>query len=327
MNKRVSVLFFAASLLILGSCAKEVNESDDQVEQRCLNAYIIENYGDGTQPKASGLYFFPQLPQHEGPSPVAGNYVYIDYTSRNLDESIIQTNSDSLQKMLGTDSKYVYYGPILSSMAAGQGMVGLQEALSYMHVGDMARAIIPSWLSVHTSGGNEAFSAPRIYDLKLLRIITDLAAYQTDSLQGFSLHRYGGIDSSKYDWYYSPLNTVTGETAGVGDTLKVVYAGYLLDGFLFDTNIKDTAKMYYGRDIDVTKTYDTLSVIMKEKVTEMSYVQGFSYALKEMREGEEAVTFFSSDYGYGSTGSGQIPAYAMLRFYLKVARIGRVVAQ
>jgi FKBP-type peptidyl-prolyl cis-trans isomerase len=63
--------------------------------------------------------------------------------------------------------------------------------------------------------------------------------------------------------------------------------------------------------------------MMKEEVTSMDVVQGFAYALKQMKEGEEAVVFFSSDYGYQATTSGQIQPYSMLRFYIKVEYIGR----
>jgi FKBP-type peptidyl-prolyl cis-trans isomerase len=41
-----------------------------------------------------------------------------------------------------------------------------------------------------------------------------------------------------------------------------------------------------------------------------------------MKEGEEAVVFFSSDYGYGYSTSGEIQPYSMLRFYIKVEHIG-----
>jgi FKBP-type peptidyl-prolyl cis-trans isomerase len=62
---------------------------------------------------------------------------------------------------------------------------------------------------------------------------------------------------------------------------------------------------------------------MKEEVSSMDVVQGFAYALKQMKAGEEAVVFFSSDYGYQATTSGQIQPYSMLRFYIKVERIGK----
>jgi FKBP-type peptidyl-prolyl cis-trans isomerase len=100
--------------------------------------------------------------------------------------------------------------------------------------------------------------------------------------------------------------------------------GYLLDGFVFDTNLRDSAAVHYKKDFDKTATYDVLTVMMKESVSDMDVVQGFAYALKEMKEGEEAVVFFSSDYGYQTTTSGEIQPYSMLRFYIKVEHIGKV---
>jgi hypothetical protein len=110
----------------------------------------------------------------------------------------------------------------------------------------------------------------------------------------------------------------------------VRYIGYLLDDFVFDTNIADSASYY--KIYDSSKDYALLSVIYQEAAntdgstgTEgtMDVVDGFKNALLRMKPGGEAVTFFSSDYGYKAAGSGQIPAYAPLRFYIKLERIGR----
>ena len=49
-----------------------------------------------------------------------------------------------------------------------------------------------------------------------------------------------------------------------------------------------------------------------------SLVSCFTSALKKMRYGEEGVTFFSSDFGYGYQGSGTIGMYQPLCFYLKL---------
>jgi FKBP-type peptidyl-prolyl cis-trans isomerase len=89
---------------------------------------------------------------------------------------------------------------------------------------------------------------------------------------------------------------------------------------LFDTNIKEVAELNYGDEAD--KTYKDYIVIMDDDVSKINAVKGFAYALQRMKDGEEAVTFFSSDYGYGITTEKNIQPYSMLRFDMKVT-IGR----
>jgi len=314
-------------LLLMAACARQIDESDSQVEQRLLNAFVQVNYS-GITPTASGLFFIPQGPQHGGQSPVEGNLLYMRFTTRDMNGNIVRTSVDSLARMLGTHSFRTYYGPQFSSMASGAAVIGIQEAFSYMSPGDKARVLLPSWLSSHTVGGHRTATTTFIHDLELLRVVTDMAAFQTDSLQSFSQIHYGGIDSLKNDWYFVELTPGTGDLPAVGDTMKIRYAGYLLDGFMFDTNIRDTAvyeAAKFGQRIGNNEPFNELTVIIRENVSDMVVVSGFAHALKEMTDGMEAVTFFSSDYGYGSRQEGQIPPFSMLRFYVTVT-INRVAA-
>jgi FKBP-type peptidyl-prolyl cis-trans isomerase len=326
MKKINYLLFLAGAILLFTSCAREVNESSDEVEQRLLEAYILINYGNSLQPTASGLYFIPQLSQPAGTSPDGDDFLYMHYTARSMNETITTTTVDSLHRMLGTHSKRNYYGPQLYTMKAGTAVRGLQEAFSYMKPGDKARIVMPSWLSNYTESGTRAYSSTVICDLELLRVVPDIAAFQTDSLKQYSVQNFGGVDSLKYDWYF--ISTVPGdnELPVAGDTMKIRYAGYFLDGFLFDTNIKSVAESNYGDDADATATYEEFTVIMDDDASKMGVVLGFAYALQQMSDGEEATTFFSSDYGYGVATTGQIQPYSMLHFDIKVT-IARKVTE
>ena len=316
-------LVVAGAALLFNSCAQEVSEPADDVELRYLEAYILTHPEyNGLQPKASGLYFAPQGPQHLGTSPEGDDFIYMSYTSRSMNETILTTKVDSLAKMLGQYSKKNYYGPQLYLMGTGSGVRGLQEAFSYMKPGDKARIFLPSWLSNYTESGGRTQTGTVIYDLNLLRVVPDMAAFQTDSLKQYSNKNFSGVDSLKYDWYFISTTPGDGEPPAAGDTIRIRYAGYLLDGFLFDTNIKSVAEFNYGDDVDKSAVYEDLIVYMDDDVVKMSVVTGFAYALQRMSDGEEATTFFSSGYGYDITGSGQIQPYSMLRFDIKVT-IGR----
>ncbi|MCL2097659.1 MAG: FKBP-type peptidyl-prolyl cis-trans isomerase [Bacteroidales bacterium] len=319
--KKINCLlgFIAAAFLLFSSCAKEVNESADTVEQRLLDAYIFKNYieqGVNIQPTASGLYFIPQSPQYAGTSPAGDDFLYMRCTSRSIDETIGSTSVDSLAKMLGTHSKKNYYGPQLYMMSTGTAVRGLQEGFSYMAPGDKARIIMPSWLSNYIESGTRAYSSPTIHDLELLGVVPDIAAFQTDSLKQYSIQNFGGVDSLKYDWYFVSTTPGNDTLPVAGDTIKIRYAGYLLDGFLFDSNIQSVADFHYGDE--AATSYDELTVIMNDEVSNMGVVEGFGLALQNMSDGEKATTFFSSDYGYGATTQGQIQPYSMLRFDIEV---------
>jgi len=322
---KYNFLILAAAALLFASCAKEVNESGDDIEQRYLKAYVRMHYGADLQPTASGLYFIPQEPLHAGIAPAGNNFLYMRSTSRAMDETIATTTVDSLAEMLGQHSKRNYYGPLLYTMEAGTAIRGLQEAFSYMKPGDKARVLLPSWLSNATASGVRAYTTTVIYDLELLRVIPDMPLFQTDSLKRYCVEHFNGEDTLKYDWYFLSTKAGDGQAPAAGDTMKVRYAGYFLDGFLFDTNIKEVAELNYGDDVDAAATYAELKVVIDDDVSKMNVVKGFAYALQRMSDGEEATTFFSSDYGYGAVTNNKIQPYSMLRFDMKVT-IGRKTA-
>jgi FKBP-type peptidyl-prolyl cis-trans isomerase len=327
MNSLKQIVYFMPLLALLASCAKEVSENSDDLEQRYIEAYININYS-GKTPNESGLYFLSRDVNPAGVSPETDNMIYVRYTSRTLAGNISETSVDSIAKMLGTHSYKTYYGPKLFSVAEGATLVGLKEAFMNMRTGEKARVLLPSKLSNTGLSNARLYSTPMIYDIELLDVVPDIATFQSDSLEHYRDKYYhtepARADTLRKDVYFVKLTkNADGESAATNDTVKVSYVGALLDDFVFDTNIKDTAQVQYKKDFDKTATFSNLTVMMKENVSEMDVVQGFAYALKEMKEGEEAVVFFSSDYGYQTTTSGQIQPYSMLRFYIKVDHIGK----
>jgi FKBP-type peptidyl-prolyl cis-trans isomerase len=323
-------LLFIALLLIAAGCARSEEESADDAEKRLLEAYMSLHH-PGVQPTESGLYFIEeQVGTGDTPSPAA--FVFVNYTARDLSGTILYsgstpvTNSADMARQLGTFAHSTYYGPTLWQLGSASLYTGLEEALQRMKTGGKARVVMPSWLSVIQGFSDRQYGVTTLYDLELLRVVEDMKTYQTDTLRAFSERYYGGLDTLKTDWYFQTLAQGSGGVAQVGDTLMVRYIGYLLDGFVFDTNIADSAMFY--KIYDPKKSYPALVVPYKEGASEgaeatMDVVGGFKYALQRMEAGQEAVTFFSSDLGYEGTASGQIQKYSPLRFYVKVERIGR----
>lgn len=305
-----------------------------------MTSYIKVNYPNATR-LASGLTILDEK-AGTGTTALKDDMVcYVHYNTYSLSGTCLSTTDSALARHLGTYDAAVYYGPTFFIIGTGQTAVGLEEAFKRMKKGGYIRAIIPPWLTTYTSSyssgstaSSQSSSVNVIYEITMGDIISDLDKFQKDSLEAYSKKYFSGMDSTAYGFYFKnythPKGIADEDTVTSGTNVNVWYIGRLLDGYVFDTNIEDTAKKY-GLYSSST-TYSALSVEMQASYTSMSssgtssssssssntVVSGFARALKKTTIGDHAVTFFSSALGYSSTStmsSGKgIPEYSMLRF-------------
>ncbi len=308
--KIISVFFITFSL---SSCAQEVDETSDEIQNKILTAYINQHYPDA-KPSASGLYIVDSIPG-KGIKPTSEQYVKVDYTITYLDGSYVEYTTDSIAKQLGEYNITGYYKPVIWYMKNTS--PGLVEILSQMKVGGYSKAIIPAVL-LDQESGNEIYASDgstKIYDITLHDVINDIDATQIDELEVFS-KKFNNVDSTKYGLYIKRLYENPTDSVKNGESIYVKYIGRYLDGRLFDTNIPDTAKKHriYNRNKEYElleyKHYDNLD----EAIEKNSFVQGFTHTLWTMNYGEHAHSFFYYKLGYGAEGSGQIPGYIPLSF-------------
>lgn len=313
-----------AVTVTLTGCAVQQGEDTDENERLLLEAHVGIHY-PSAQKKASGLYFIDVLPG-TGAQPQAQDYVYVNYTAYDLQgnvqtsSSVTNSNSDSIARQLGTFAYTTYYGPRLWGIGRSVLYTGLEEALYGMRVGGKARILLPTWLTT-IGESDRQLTSPAVFDIELLEVISDISEYEKNALRDYNQSHYNVQPENDDTWYFAELTPGAGEIAAINDTFHVWYVGYLLDGFVFDTNIADSAK--YHRIYDSSSTYEELTSVYAE---EMELVDGFKQALEKMKAGGEAIVFFSSDLGYADVGSGQIQVYTPLCFYIRMERIGRAVS-
>jgi FKBP-type peptidyl-prolyl cis-trans isomerase len=96
--------------------------------------------------------------------------------------------------------------------------------------------------------------------------------------------------------YYKDLVTGTGATAAAGYTVRVEYSGWLVNGQQFDTSV--------GR---VPPYFEFL--LNAGKV-----VKGWDEGIQGMKVGGKRQLVIPPTLGYGTNGSGSIPANAILVF-------------
>ena len=319
-------LLYTAIILCIFSCAREVDESARSIEERILKARIQTKYLDTLHKTESGLYYMIQM-KGTGAPVEKENFVYVRFSKLTLNEDYTETTEEKVAKQLGSYSNATYYGPVLWIAGVNYPTEGVDEIVLTMREGDRRRIWLPSWLSsVGFQRNTQQYTSPTIHDVEVLRVIPDIDKFQIDSLESYRDKYYPGLDSLSWGFYIKTLKEGRGDTLKIGDRIELRYIGRLLDHFIFDLNIADTAKKY--NIYSASNEYKVMEGECKEDVVfEMlkddgSYgptVKGFSKAIFNMKHGEEAVVFFHSGLGYGAEGEGHL-YMAPLVFYLKVER-------
>lgn len=109
-----------------------------------------------------------------------------------------------------------------------------------------------------------------------------------------------------------------GEKPAEGSKVKMNYAGYLADGTLFDSNIREIEEKY--EMLNPTKVAKNGYVPMiSDYSKDASLIPGFKEGLLSMSIGDKATIFIPSQLGYGEQGAGGvIPPNADLVFELEL---------
>ncbi len=321
-NFQIPALLFSLSFLFITSCAKEITESSDSIEKRMLEAHVTVVYKDTISPLPSGIYLINER-KGTGKSVSDSSAVFVKYSTQDLQNNYLSTTYENISKQVGSFSYSNYYGPVLMELGNYTLINGLEEGLKTMKEGAKAKIIIPSWASKFNYLNSDKYHATTtVYIVEIIKVIDDYPDYELDTLRKFSNIHYDGLDTLKKGFYFKTIEEGTGDTLATGGTARVNYVGRLINGFVFDTNIEDTARKY--KIYDQSKTYTPLNVELHEPGESTAsggsgVVDGFAKALLEMKYGGKAITFFGSEWGYG-TQNQSFGKRQQLHFYIEVLK-------
>lgn len=332
-----SVIILAAAAVTLASCAKSVNASKHEAAKKVFESWLHINNHEDAERVYPGFYI---LSETKGSGAEVGadkdNFVNVLFTISGLDGTVQSTSDIEVAKRLGTYSEKSYYGPYLWYRGGENIYEALDVMLGRMKVGGRAVIAIPRWLAVYKRyGSEEAYlkesdgSKDYIYDMKVSDVLDDVVAWEKDSVKTFLAKNHPGVkpDSLENGAYYvqfaPPKNPEL--KYGDGDKIYLYYVGRLLNGKVFDTNIKDTA-IFHG--LAVSNKGEALDVTWRENVADMkmggeknSMISGFAHTAKHMRPGEKGRGIFISSFGYSYTGTkNTIPPYSPLIFDMEVTK-------
>lgn len=323
MSFKLKVGYFLSALLLvsaLASCGKERKEDSEFSERRLLEAHLTVHYNDTLTKLPSGSYLMVRK-KGSGAKMGKDGSAYVYYSKTDLRGIYEQSNIEEIAKNIGGYSPSSYYGPTLYQVGNYTMVKGMEEAFEEMSVGSDFRVIIPSWASkLNYEGAEKQQSSTSVYDFEIVEVIRDFDRYEIDTLASFAAIHYPGLDSLKNGFYFKHLKVGEKDSVTTSGRISYNYVGRLLNGFVFDTNIEDTARKYriYDSSKDYSPVYwDVPQEGSSASQQENSVIKGFEEALLRMRQGGEAITFFSSEWGYGNE-TQKFGKRQQLHFYIEV---------
>ena len=125
-----------ATAISLASCAKEVGETNEEIQARVLDAWI--NVKHPTSEKTpSGLYII-DFSEGTGRKVTDSSYVFVKYTVKELSGNILATNDKAISEQLGQFSHSRHYGYNIWRVDQKALYAGVEEILKRMRVGGRA---------------------------------------------------------------------------------------------------------------------------------------------------------------------------------------------
>jgi peptidylprolyl isomerase len=196
------------------------------------------------------------------------------------------------------DARTRAQGPL--SFALNQVIPGWTEGLQLMHPGSKVKLHIP-W----QAGYGETGSPPRIPGRSNLVFDVELVSVTPDPTPPFALPRDEELRATPSGLKYQVLKEglPDGRKPVASDTVTVQYAGWLLDGTLFDGSYSRKKPASFG-----------LSRVIK----------GWTEGVQLMQEGAvyKFVIPASLAYGEKGAGGGLIPPSATLVFQIELLKVG-----
>jgi FKBP-type peptidyl-prolyl cis-trans isomerase len=274
-------------------------------ENKILQQYIIDNEYE-VYPSYSGLFFI-DLYQGDDVYPNLGDVVLFNFTGRTLvGERVFTTSNMDTAIFHDLYDSTRLYGP--TSLIAGNfSPQGVNEGIMYMTQSGEARMIFPSTLGFGSKaqGDIPGFSS-LIYDIELVRVISDPFAYETEQISNYLAENEISAIKDEVGLYYSLVEEGTGDKPLFTSTVEVTYSAHLIDGRMLAESVTRNIKL------------DNISELF-----------GLTRGILKMKEGEKAKiimpfnlgfggsTIFNPDYGY----KVPVPAYSTIIYDIELVNI------
>lgn len=337
MNLKVkSIFLMVAFLATTFSCAVDNGVETSHLEVESLRDWMAANE-TGYEEVEDGLFLkITKGGNTQGLTPDSiADWVTLNCIGTDLDGNYFVNTYKPIAKHLGTFSYSTHFVPRFLNYAYYSSSLmapGVAYALGEMQESDSVDIVMTSAWSYGLQAPSIGFAGELFYNQEgVMQIVPPPSNRPLRMSVGFKsmtdkpylkgdndvinyarekLH-LGYSDTITTGLYYKIIDAKPkGDTISADTTISLQYTGALLDGFVFDTNVEEVAKENHI----IKSSFDLMSFKYSAKAT----VDGFNEVVKKMRVGETAITVFTSEYGYGKLGDGEIQPYDPLVFKIKV---------
>lgn len=340
IKKHITLPLVMAAALLCGACAKEYKANTTQLTRDAFDAWVKVHYPNAVIDSTPWGVLVIEDKAGAGAVIPDTSYVCMEYCREIMETGKIETyTSADVARQLGKYNESNYYGPRLQYIAKGISWLGISEVieggpkLGRMKEGGTRKVIMPAWLATppkdsykdvkdyiaNVSGSNY------IYTITTGKIIKDPQQWQIDSIKNYlAAAKFKADTTVSKGIFYGMRKAGSSDRKFPNDTtIYINYTGRLLNGKVFDTTLKDTAKVH--GIYSASRTYQPVSITTAADSTaykmggSSDVISGFSLTIHQMHPHEHGTGLFVSDYGYKDTGSGEsIPPYSPLIFEIEV---------
>ncbi|MCE7067681.1 FKBP-type peptidyl-prolyl cis-trans isomerase [Dyadobacter sp. CY326] len=285
--KRINLSLVIVFALLIGLSGCMDSDNPDDTQKIKENEVAIENYlktdslGSKAIKDSSGLYYIIRTANPNGQLARRGDAATIKYTGYLLDGTkVISSTVDTKTTFTFPVEGYQYWG-------------GIERGIFLMKTGEKATLFLPFYLA---SGAVDRVNIPAYSPIRLEVEFLKTRSEPQQIDDYIAAKGYTKVERTVDNLVIIRTSTpaVTGDTLGVGKSVKVKYVGKFLDDTKFGEGTMDVT----------TGTSNN--------------IKGFDRAIRKMRKTEKAIVIFPSDLGYGKTGNNAILPYTPLQFEIEV---------
>ncbi|MBE9487857.1 MAG: FKBP-type peptidyl-prolyl cis-trans isomerase [Bacteroidetes bacterium] len=335
-------LLFAFLLGFLFSCTGEDYTNNNIISSdETLDAWMKINHPDIDKIE-DGFYLKVTGDKDINENPVDTSVVKINYLIKNLNDNIAgNTDAETARVLNKFHPKTNYKEPFtfqVNKYLKYNGMcMGINKAIKKITKGQTAEIYISPKYAYGLKGLDSLYLGyrgnTRINSGEIVHIIFSLDSFENEPIKSEKklITEYVKTNFPKKfineeDMVYidkTLVSDIVKDSVRRDTTLKIDYKGYLPNGFVFDTSIKEVAQQNFF--FDEKNKYEPYNYSYKrdDKEDFGSTIKAWKYAIKNMRLGETVTIIANSDFCYGNDGqydqnSTILPMFTPLLFEIHI---------